>query len=309
MHDTLRPIALADCAHRATLMPHTGGALVTFQTQDATGRWFDLLDTRPHPSRSGAFALGCNILAPFSNRIAGGGFHHDGRFHALSPNIEGEPYPNHGNAFSSAWRVIEATAASATLALASEGPGPFRYAAELRYALGDGGLEAELKLTNTGPSPLPFGGGFHPWFPRTQGSTLRFSAAGVWSETADHLPDQFHALDAVPDLDHRSGSPLRDGFTNVAYAGWDGFAELAWPEAGIGLTMTASPPLAVLMLYSPGREAPFISLEPVSHTVDAHNRFGDGVVAPTVLAPGESLVLAMRLAPYLLPTQPHHASP
>lgn len=305
MHDTLRPIALESDMHRAQLLPHAGGALATFQTRTAAGAWVDLLDTRPHPTRRDAFALGCNVLAPFSNRIAGGGFFHDGRFHPLSPNIAGEPYPNHGNAFSSAWRIVETTAWSAALALTSEGPGPFRYAAMLRYALTDAGLDAELTLTNEGPVPLPFGGGFHPWFPRTPGTTLRFFAAGVWSEREDHLPDRFWPLDDAADLDHRRAKALRDDFTNVAFPGWDGLAEIVWPETGIGLTMTASSTLGVVMLYSPGREAPFFSLEPVSHTVDAHNRRGTGVVAPQVLAPGDGLSMSMRLSPYPLSTATH----
>lgn len=259
-----------------------------------------MLDTTPDPSRTGPFALGCNILAPFSNRISGGGFSHDGVFHPLAPNIAGEPYPNHGNALSSAWMVVQHSSAEAILSLRSDGPGPFRYAAQLVYRLTDGSLLAELSLANLGPDALPFGGGFHPWFVRTPRTRIRFAADGVWTETHDHLPDRYLDLDAAPGHDHRAGRRLADGFINVAYAGWNGIAEIEWPEAGMGLTLTADNPLRVLVLYTPGRDAGFFSLEPVSHTVDAHNRSGCGVVAPAVLAPGESLALTMRLRPHML---------
>lgn len=283
-----------------SLIPAAGGAIVTFERRDFRGQWVKILDTRPHPSRVGPFALACNILAPFSNRISGGGFVQNGQFHALQPNIEGEPFPNHGNAFSSIWRVEEQTGTRAELFLDSEGPGPFRYHGRLTYALSDLGLSAELVLTNRGSVGLPFGGGFHPWFPRTPQTRLRFSATGLWTETSEHLPDRFLSLDEAPGHDYRAARALSDGFFNVAYSGWDGEAEFIWPELGMGLVMQADRPLDVLMLYAPGRDAGFVSLEPVSHTVDAHNRAGPGVVAPRVLDPGAELTLTMRLRPYPL---------
>ncbi len=297
---TFQPISLAACEHLVSLLPGCGGAVATFKRKDGHGQWADVFDTRPHASRAGPFALGCNVLAPFSNRISGGGFAIDGRFHALKPNIDGEPFPNHGNAFSSAWRVAEQSETSAELSLDAEGPGPFRYHGRLTYALSDQGLSAELVLTNKGRVRLPFGGGFHPWFPRTPQTRLRFGAAGVWTETSEHLPDQFLTLDTAPIHHYRDGRVLSDGFFNVAYAGWDGQAEIVWPEMGMGLVMQADQPLDVLMLYTPGGDAGFVSLEPVSHTVDAHNRSGTGVVAPLVLEPDADLKLTMRLRPYLL---------
>ncbi len=274
--------------------------MVSLMLKRPNGDWVPVLDAVPDPSRPLPFSLGCNVLAPFSNRISGGGFWHDGAFQALAPNIEGEPYPNHGNAFASAWTVETRSETEAVLTLSSDGPGPFRYEGLLTYRLADEEFVAQLVLTNRGEGALPFGGGFHPWFKRTAETRLRFRADGVWTETADHLPEHYILLGAMPDRDHRDGRGLPDGFTNVAYAGWDGVAELTWPDEGWGVTMTADAPLSVLMLYTPGRDAGFFSLEPVSHTVDAHNRTGEGVVRPAILGSGESLTLTMRLKPHLL---------
>src|SRR5690625_8050634 len=40
---------------------------------------------------------------------------------------------------------------------------PFQYATTIRYALGPGGLEVELRTRNIGSTAAPYGIGFHPW--------------------------------------------------------------------------------------------------------------------------------------------------
>jgi len=80
----------------------------------------------PQPISRASFDLASILLVPWSNRISGGGFTFAGKSHPLQPNLPQEPYPIHGNGFSSAWSVEDATATSAELSLMSEGPGPFR---------------------------------------------------------------------------------------------------------------------------------------------------------------------------------------
>ena len=86
----------------------------------------------------GPFDLAKNLLVPWSNRISGGGFHFDGRFHPLAPNLPGEPFPIHGNGFSSRWSVEQRDRGRAELSLRSDGPGPFRYEA-MRDLFADAG--------------------------------------------------------------------------------------------------------------------------------------------------------------------------
>jgi len=49
--------------------------------------------------------LACYPLLPWSNRIAGGGFHMGERWIALSPHREDEPLPIHGSGWQRAWQV------------------------------------------------------------------------------------------------------------------------------------------------------------------------------------------------------------
>ena len=280
------------------LAPGRGGAVARYDVETPDG-WQPVLLASTDSGRSGPFALASNVLAPWSNRISGGGFRYDSSFHALEPNMPGD-YPNHGNGFSSAWDVAETGASHAVLALGSDGPGPFRYDARLTYALDGIALRMCLALTNRAAIALPYGGGFHPWFPRTPQTRLGFRADGVWTETADHLPDRYLTTADHPDWDFSAAPALPERWLNNAWTGWTGEARIEWPERKLAATIMAEAPLRTLILYSPSAAADFISIEPVSHSVDAHNRTGIGVAPPQRLEPGETLTLVATITPSLL---------
>jgi len=91
---------------------------------------------RPTPTRvASVFDCAMNLLLPWSNRISGAGFLVGDRFFALAPNLQGEPFPIHGNAFQSVWRLARHSGTELALTLASDGPGPYRYAATCAYSL------------------------------------------------------------------------------------------------------------------------------------------------------------------------------
>ncbi|MFN4128238.1 MAG: hypothetical protein ACK4GC_00215, partial [Paracoccaceae bacterium] len=135
----------------------------------------------------GPFALAMNLLAPFSNRISGG-FSLSGTTYCMAPNLNGEPFPIHGDAFQREWRVSAQDVASATLTLPDGDFAPFRYCARVTYELTPTSLQVRLGLTNLAAIGLPFGLGFHPWFPRDSDTRLRFHATGYWPEDSRHLP-------------------------------------------------------------------------------------------------------------------------
>ena len=250
----------------ATVVPALGGGLARF---DFAGHAV----FRPWPEEGSPdpFALACNLLVPWSNRISGGGFHVDGVFHALEPNLPGEPYPIHGNGFQSEWAVGATAPDSVDLTLESDGPGPYCYAAAVRYAVTDRSLEIALSIVNKAPIALPYGLGLHPWLPRTAGTVLQAPAAAVCLETRDHLPASFEPLDGHPGWDFNRPSPLPPGWINNLFAGWPGQASIFWPENRLMLEIEASPLLGFYLLYSPSPESGFFCFEPVSHVVDAHN--------------------------------------
>jgi len=250
----------------ATIVPALGGGLARF---DFGGH--AVFRPWPREGSNDPFALACNLLVPWSNRISGGGFHVDGVFHALEPNLPGEPYPIHGNGFQSEW-VVSATAPdSVNLTLESDGPGPYRYAGAVRYLVTGRSLEIILSIVNKAPFALPYGLGLHPWLPRTAGTVLNAPATGVYLETTDHLPSNFCPLGDNSNWDFRQPSPLPKGWINNVFAGWTGQARIFWPENNIALQIDASRLLEFYLLYSPSEDSEFFCFEPVSHSVDAHN--------------------------------------
>lgn len=291
-------IVLDDGRAQVEVHPEAGAAIGRYDLIGTDGMLPIFQTVRP-PRNGSDVPPGLMLLIPFSNRISGGGFQHAGVFHPLERNAA-DPYPIHGNALALPWTLAEATARRAVLTLSSDGPGPFRYDAEIAYGLEGGALTTRLAVTNRAAIGLPFGVGLHPWFVRTPQARLTMNAAGYWSETADHLPDAYLPTAGDARFDFAPGRALPETFFNNAFTGWDGRATLAWPERGLAVDIVASPPLTTAILYSPSAEAEFVCIEPVSHSVDAHNRTDPGTAPPQVLQSGETLTAEAAFRPYLL---------
>jgi aldose 1-epimerase len=292
-------IVLSDGRGRAEVHPQMGAAIGRYDFTMPNGEVVPIFQTAPSTGRGGPFALGMNLLAPFSNRISGGGFAHEGQFHRLGRNGHG-PYPVHGNAFMLPWTVVAARENAVRLRLHSDGPGPFRYDAEVNYVLSDGTLNMRLAIVNRASGSLPYGAGFHPWFVRSPETRLAMATAGYWTETEDHLPHSYRRSAGDAELDFSSSRALPRGWLNTAFTGWNGEASLEWPDRALAVHISAPQPLRTVILYSLSATADFICVEPVSHSVDAHNRSEPGTARPQVLAPGATLVAATTITPHAL---------
>jgi aldose 1-epimerase len=290
-------LTINDGVAEAVIVPNLGAGLASYDLVGACGPT-PLLRPCRDPSRAGPFDLALNLLVPWSNRISGGGFHFDGQFHPLIPNVPGERFPIHGDGFASRWAIERATADSAGFSLRSDGPGPFRYEAHASYSLTAGALAVRLSVRNLGPAPLPFGLGFHPWIVRSAETQLQAKAERVVLETRDHLPAGEAPVASRPEWDFAAARVLPSGWINNAFLGWDGHATVLWPEQRLELDVKADPPLSTYILYSPSDKADFFCFEPVTHPVDAHNLPGgpeaNGLI---ILAPREAMAAAFRFRP------------
>lgn len=271
----------------AEVLPAAGGGLGRFDWQRG-GATHALL--RPYVHTPGAplpaaSQLACFPLVPWSNRIGPDGFVFEGRRIRPTPNRPGEPCPIHGDGWQYPWSVAARSAAGASLLLDRRGGAPYSYVARLRYALTDCALQVTLEVTNTGAARLPFGLGLHPWIERREGVTLRAHARGSWTRDTLGLPAE--EIDLPPEWDFASGKPLPATPVDHAFCGWDGKAEVRWPDTGVSLAIEAD--MGYYILYAPaGRD--FFCFEPVDHAVNAHNLpRGAARNGLTTLAPGQTL--------------------
>lgn len=274
------------------LCPRWSGAIVEF-------RYGDLQLLRPGGEpflRSGEPRLAaCFPLVPFSNRIADGRLRFRGRTYELASNFPPEPHAIHGHGWQSPWEVADAKPSRAELTFRHAVPGtPFDYEARQVFALREDGLEIALEVTNSGDEAMPAGIGLHPYFIRTGGVTLRASLGHVWLPDERKIPKQRAPLPAT--WDFARGPRLASLDLDHCFGGWDGRAELHWPETDLTLAIEAAPPLGHLVIYvPPGQD--FFCIEPVSHVNDGFNLLERGVegTGVRILLPGETFGAAIRL--------------
>jgi aldose 1-epimerase len=269
----------------AEVLPEAGGGLLRF----------DLLrddDVMPifRPGEADAAlrdtrTLACYPLVPWSNRIGGGRFPFRGRTIEVPRTRGDEPYPLHGHGWLMPCHPVSQTATSVELAAMVDHGRPFRYLALQRYVLAGNTLNIALTVRNEG-SPLPFGLGVHPFFPRTPDVQLRAGATAMWQSAPDNLPTVLNAPSA--DADFRKLRKLdASAAINHSFEGWDGRAEIVWPSRRVSVGITAD--TSCYVLYTPVAYD-FFCFEPVDHAINAHNLPGlpqdHGL---TILGTGQSL--------------------
>ncbi|MES2900160.1 MAG: aldose 1-epimerase [Pseudomonadota bacterium] len=280
-------VTLKNAHLHAQVLPAIGGGLARL---DALGggaprallRGCALPAGAPDPTPS---QLACFPLVPWSNRIGNGGFTFNGRRIELTPNRAGEPCPIHGEGWQQAWSVERCSATSVELLLERRGRQPFSYEARMRYKLLGTTLEVTLEVSNHGDATMPFGLGLHPWMPRTGGVLLRAAAQTCWERGADGLPAAPIAI--PPEWDFSAPRRLPEGGIDNVFSGWDGEAEIIWPESGQRLLIRAD--MDYFIVYT-RLGADFFCFEPVDHMINAHNLAGGPAQhGLSLLAPGQSL--------------------
>ncbi|MFC0410668.1 aldose epimerase family protein [Roseomonas elaeocarpi] len=243
----------------------------------------------PIAAKAGAFPM-----LPWCNRLDDGWLRWPGGEHRFPRNGAEDNTAIHGLARQGPWRVAEHDGHSARLVqdappLLPEDPSqPYRYVAELRFALSEPGLELGASVRNTAAAAMPFGMGWHPWFRRVPGMQLRMRADTALRPDARNMPE------AVEPSSGASGPEANWIGLDGAFAGWDGVVEIDMPGLPLELRATGAWD-GNFQLFAP-RTREVVCLEPVSHVTDVSNRrqlarFGD----MRLLAPGESMDAALTL--------------
>jgi aldose 1-epimerase len=283
-NDTL---TLVTDQQRLRLAPHLGGSVAAWEWKREND-WLPLLRPWDGTTRD-LYATACFPLVPWSNRITGGGFEFDGKFHSIRPNRTGEAYPIHGDGWLQEWRIGEHGGDHALLELESHrfDGNPYDYRAEQRFSLLPDGLAIELAVTHLGDEPLPYGLGLHPYFVRNAATRLRARTDGVWLSGDDPIPVE-HSTSFPPTWDYNQPAPLDGPMIDNCFTGWDGKAVIQYPDRGWTVTMTMADPKGYSLMYRPpGFD--YFCYEPITQPIDAFHM--PGMPGLRVLAKGESMVL------------------
>ncbi len=291
MRETLR---LEVGALSAEIVPSIGGGVARFDLQ-RDGEVVEIFRAWPEGGSTDPKVLGMFVMAPWVSRISGGGFTFNGDFHAVASNITGDPLPLHGDAWLEPWPLVSHDPRHVRMIRDSDGTGPFRYRAQMDYGLFSYGLSVRMAIVNTGKIALPFGAGFHPWFPRTPGTRLLAPARTVWLLDEQFAPTEEVPIGQKPDWDFTQARALPPTPINNGFSGWNRKSTIFWDDRNLALDVLPSMPIETYVIYAPGADESFFCFEPVTHAVDAHNlKPGPEAHGLVILNPGEGLVAECR---------------
>jgi aldose 1-epimerase len=272
------------------LAPEIGGSVASFRMRRPDGL-VNLMRSMPEEAQLNRNAGGASMfpMVPFANRIIGNRFDFEGRSYQLQPNVPAEPFAIHGTGWQSKWTVPAANKTSAELHLEHPSSGgPYAYSAFQRFHLHPDRLTVTTGVTNRGSRAMPFGFGQHPAWDRQAGVTLRFQSTHYWLGGSERVATERIAM--PPELDFSEARHLPPAWRDNCYGGWDGCAEITFPQSGIGIRIEAASLFQHLMLYCDPAK-PFFCVEPQTHAAGALNRIVENEesnLGLIVLKPGES---------------------
>jgi len=247
--------------------------------------------------------LACFPLVPFANRIDGGRIPlPDGGMVTVPINRPTQNAAIHGFGREVPWAIEGQSATWLHLTQIFAAPGnPYAYRAEQTFTLSPDAVDCHLSVGNTGARALPFGIGFHPWFERTAETRLAINGRCAFRMDARDMP-----LEPVPLASVTGGgtqfAPSAHAPFDTPIAGWDGVAEVRWPEKRTALRIEAQGACRLAHIFAPAAQN-VLCVEPVSHIPDVVNRrhlaqYGD----MAWLSPLATLTGGMRLQPAVAPS-------
>jgi aldose 1-epimerase len=250
---TLRAGAL-----RLALRPDLGGCIAGFWHGGRHGDVAVLRSTEPEALAS-ARPSGSFPLVPYSNRLGFRRFDWLGRHHSTAANFDDNPHSVHGVAWQRAWEVVAASETQAELVYrhAPDAHWPFAFDVRQYFMLTPEALTVSLDFSNQADEAQPVGLGWHPYFPKRQGSRMDIDVSTRWPSDTTGLPTHaepqagIHA--AVADLAH-----------DHCFGGFQGVARIRDERLDIALTSD----LPWLVVFTPDVK-PYYCVEPVSHVSNA----------------------------------------
>jgi aldose 1-epimerase len=249
---------------------------------------------------------GIPILFPFPNRISEGRFTWNDRAYEIpSSNAAYDHTGNaiHGFCLDRPWRVTSRgdDFAVGTFRLSTDAPDrlaywPADFEIEVRYQVRGPSLRSDIRISNPGNKPLPWGFGTHPYFKLPLGSKSRPAQCLVQAPTSE----EWELVDCLPtgrrlpvseDKDLREGAyfdllHLDDVLTGLPPEAMSVECAVIDEPAGLQVAQRCDRIFREIVVYTPPNR-PAVCLEPYTCVTDAINLDRRGVDAGwRVLAPG-----------------------
>lgn len=179
------------------------------------GFWRDATPLlRPGKKNGVATDASCFPLVPFANRVSGNRFVWQGREYQLQPNVEWDAHYLHGDGWLGQWQCVSRSEDSLCLVYEHRS-GVYHYRVSQAFHLTADTLTVTLSVTNQGAETLPFGTGWHPYFPLSPQTRTQAQASGYWLEREQWLAGEF--CEQLPqELDFSQLAPLPHQWVTMA---------------------------------------------------------------------------------------------
>ncbi len=217
-------------------------------------------------------------MIPYSNRLGYRRFHWKGQDYTTVKNFDDNPHSVHGVAWLRAWEVASSSESELVLRYrhTPDEHWPFPFEAHQHFTLTPQQLGVRLVLTNLADFEQPFGLGWHPYFPKREGSHLSIELSERWESDETQLPVRKLPQAGI------DGDVAQLDFDHC-FDGWKGLAKIT--DAKFSLQLTSS--LKHLVVYTPPTK-PYFCVEPVSHVSDALHMADPAANGVRTVAAGES---------------------
>ncbi|NEX59737.1 aldose 1-epimerase [Noviherbaspirillum galbum] len=280
-------ITLDNDRQRLQLAPNMGGSVTAWEWKNDNGT---IPLFRPWSGASeDRYTTACFPLIPWSNRITGGGFEHEGRFYPIHANRMQEHYPIHGDGWLQSWAVADQQPDRIKLTLDSKhfDDDPYHYRGSQTFTLLNDGLQIDLTVTHLGDGTLPYGLGLHPYFPSNAQTRFMARAEGVFLSGDDPIPTG-HSNTLPETWNYNQPAALDGPLIDNCFTGWNGKAVISYPDRGYQLSMVMPDCNGYSLMYRPPGGDCFC-FEPITHPIDAFHMPNRPGLA--ILGHGDSLAL------------------
>jgi aldose 1-epimerase len=267
---------------RAYEMKVHGNNILYFPSPDVSGL------------KNGRGLNGIPFLAPWANRIAGGGFWANGKQYKFNPDlgvmrIDANGVSIHGLLTASTlWQVADVAADSASAHMTARlefwkypelmAEWPFAHEYELTYRLAAGELEVTTAIRNRSSEPMPVAIGFHPYFtipgvPRAEWTAHIPAKKSVVTDARLVATGELKDFD-LPDRISLGDHTFDNGYTDLV-RGTDGRAVFSVEGGGKKIEVVYGPRFPVGVVYAPPN-AQFICFEPMAAKTNGVNLAQEG---------------------------------